>query len=328
MIINYKQAEAWFVALPPQLQYPTHHPHYIENEISQLFERKSLYFLLEDKGDFIYLSGHVPEKSSDIQDVESVRGYGGVVTNVGGPRFTELFERLTSFFKLRGFVIGFLRCTPLLENHEPLISKAFFNRKTVAIPLEKYNGISDFSVRTRTAIRKAIKNKVSSSITSLNSDWKEFYQIYTARMQAIGASDEYCYTLDYFERLASWPHAHLCVAKLDNEIISGAIFITAGNYVEYHLSASTALGMKCASTQLCLAMMSEYWSKKKYHFLHLGGGVTPKLDDSLLFFKAGFSECRYDFFFVKWVIDEARYHDLKENYKSNGKATNKVIFYR
>ncbi|MDP4982517.1 GNAT family N-acetyltransferase [Pseudoalteromonas tunicata] len=328
MIIEYQHALTWFETLPAAQQYPTQHPVYIANEVAQLSKRKSCFLLVQSGSDFLYLAGHVPSSAEQIQDFESVRGYGGVITNTQGPRFAELFEQLTAFLKALGFMVGFIRCTPLLANQIYFRDAAFFDRKTVAIALTQHRGLSDFSVRARTAVRKAIKNQVVATLTNESDDWQAFYHLYNARMQALGATDEYCYSAEYFAALAKWPLAHLCVCKVGDEIVSGAIFIAVGDYVEYHLSASNALGMKYASTQLCLATMSEYWSAQGHHFLHLGGGITLAPDDRLLFFKAGFSELSFDFCFVKWLINETQYLDLKADFENRGLPTNRVIFYR
>ena len=328
MFLEYSQALKVFESLPANKQYPTHHPDYVCNEVKELLGRKPCFIFYQYDDDYIYLSGHIPNNKHAIKDFESVRGYGGIISSFGEGKFNDHWQNITQTMQASGFLIGFIRCTPLLEKYEFSSNSHFIDRKTIAIDLHSKQILSSFSTRTRTAIRKATKNHVIAYIADTQSDWLNFEKLYTTRMQSLSASKEYCYSSRYFKALSQNPHAQLMLCKYKQRIVSGAIFIQTGDYVEYHLSASNADGMKYAATQLCLIFAAEYWQQQNKHYLHLGGGISTDENDALLFFKSGFSKDTYDFFYIQWIIDKEKYTQLKNTYHLAGKPTDRTLFYR
>jgi len=64
------------------------------------------------------------------------------------------------------------------------------------------------------------------------------------------------------------------------------------------------------------------WAKRSgYRRYHLGGGVTSKADDSLLRFKAGFSDLRAPLYTYFCVRDRAVYDRLCERKKAYERET-------
>jgi lipid II:glycine glycyltransferase (peptidoglycan interpeptide bridge formation enzyme) len=129
-------------------------------------------------------------------------------------------------------------------------------------------------------------------------------------MKTINAKDSYYFNQEYFHHLCYLENARHFVAKVEDNIIGGAIFLLQNNILEYHLSASNSLGKKLSATNLLLHNAFLSAQGKGCTHAHLGGGVTATNDDPLLFFKLGFAGKLVPFKMGKYVYNQAIYRDL------------------
>ena len=137
--------------------------------------------------------------------------------------------------------------------------------------------MASYETRARTAIRKAEKNGVISSWATDRESWSLFSKLYSRRMSELNASEEFCFSHDYFIRLMNMHSAHLLLASVDGEVIAGALFLMTDDFMEYHLSASTSEGMRVCATQHLIHTAAEAAAAKRIKYFHLGGGTAKKI---------------------------------------------------
>lgn len=328
MFVEYKAASLWYESLVSDYKYPTLDPRYIQLEAKQGVARRAAFYLIEHGDFFFYLGGYITSVG-EIMDFETPRGYGGVLTNISDQNMLAVLrdECEMTFFK-KGVLCAFIRNIPLFDNHLQLGLESWRDRETIAIDLSVTDLLQSYKTRTRTAIRKAQKNLVTIREAQSPNDWRDFAELYQRRMHQLCADSEYLYSLDYFLSLADYESAHLYLAERDGELLAGCIILRQSNISEYHLSASTQSGMKYAATQACVHFSAEDSQSTGTKYMHLGGGLTDEDNDPLLFFKQGFSNCRFSFYISRWIFNQDSYCALKDEYRCNGKPVNRVIFYR
>jgi hypothetical protein len=110
--------------------------------------------------------------------------------------------------------------------------------------------------------------------------------------------------------------------------VAASIFLHQGTIVEYHLSSSTDIGHKIGATNFLLHRVALFFSKQAT-ILHLGGGLTTDINDSLYVFKSSIGKTRFKYYIGKLIFDIERYHHIKNsNCTNNSHFRDRVIFYR
>ncbi|WMN59382.1 hypothetical protein NI389_14370 [Pseudoalteromonas xiamenensis] len=329
MFIDLVSAKNWFDRLPARYRYPTLDPEYIYIESKQRKLRQSVFYLKEHAGQFYYLSGYLTKSKEGFIDFETPRGYGGLLSNISNLELLKNYQsECEHAFLSKGVLCGFIRNTPLLNNYNALLVESWFDRYTVSIDLNIPDLLPSYKTRARTAIRKALKSGVLVKRAESDEQWQSFALLYSQRMKELGATDEYLYDNSYFHDISKLIGSKLYLAYLHDELVSGCIILESGSYAEYHLSASTKIGMVYASTQACIHIAATESQKNGVQFMHLGGGLSNSDEDALMFFKSGFSDRKHDFVITGWIFDTSKYADLKRKYVQQGKAVNRIIFYR
>ena len=132
----------------------------------------------------------------------------------------------------------------------------------------------------------------------------EFIQLYFETMRRVHAAGSYFFPPAYFEGLCSrlGEHMHLFVCLLEGRVICGGLFGACGGIVQYHLGGTLDDFLKLAPMKLLTDEVRLWGTGQGFGVFHLGGGATPRPDDSLLHFKAGFSDRRHDFCVWRWVL--------------------------
>jgi len=129
----------------------------------------------------------------------------------------------------------------------------------------------------------------------------DFLDMYYETMRRVGASDEYFYDPEYFDRLPSLePYVHLFICHFQDQAICGGLFTLCNGIVEFHLGATRSDFVELSPSKLLFDVVRIWASEQGAHTFHLGGG-TGKPMDSLFHFKAGFSDRRHDFAIWRWT---------------------------
>ena len=139
----------------------------------------------------------------------------------------------------------------------------------------------------------------------------EFVRIYHETMRRVGASDEYLFERDYYEKLAATTElgVQLFVCVLANQAICGGLFTLCDGIVQYHLGATRDDFISLAPMKLAFDTVRLWSNERGAHVMHLGGGVGAQ-EDSLFHFKAGFSDRRHDFAVLRWIVLPDSYESL------------------
>ncbi len=148
---------------------------------------------------------------------------------------------------------------------------------------------------------------------------REFSDIYLQTMRRVRALPYYCFEPEYFSRLATvlGPALELFVVTRNGVVIAGGLFTICDGIVQYHLGGTHDAFVKLGPTSLLFDTVRRWAIDRGARVMHLGGGVGSK-KDTLLHFKAGFSERRHTFETWRWVIEPTAYQELcDENTRRN-----------
>jgi lipid II:glycine glycyltransferase (peptidoglycan interpeptide bridge formation enzyme) len=238
-------------------------------------------------------------------------------------------EKFCLWCAKKNVIAEFIRFHPLLNNHRYFDGDVIDDRPTIWIDLDVDDLMSHYTVRVRTAVRKAEKNGLTIKWVKGSEYISIFYEMYSAAMREIGAAAFYIFPMAYHAELLTWDHSHLAVCTQDGTVIAAAVFIIESVFVGYHLSFSTLQGKKMGATNLLLHTAALRTKEMGCKVLHLGGGSDDRIDNPLLFFKSGFSNLSALFKIGKKIHNPLIYYKMKLEWESKHSSTsNKFLFYR
>lgn len=270
----------------------------------------------------ILLMPYIRKEIDGFFDFETAYGYGGPITNSKDPSWIEdALVEMKKLLKEERYVCGFIRFHPLLGNVR-LCEKqmtTFFDRNTVAIktdqPEEKIWANQVIS-KNRNMIRKAEKNGLEYKAEFDFSSIGEFVQLYNATMSRLAAEEFYFFDEKYYKSFSEnfRDKAFLGTIKKDGELICAALFMYCGDYGHYHLEGSNHTYSSLAANNLLLWKTALELGKMGVKEFHLGGGYNSEPDNSLLKFKKSFSNNMKEFHIGKWIFNEPKYAELKNEW--------------
>jgi hypothetical protein len=253
------------------------------------------------------------------QDATSVYGYAGPLSSL--PHVPERVVRgfqaaLTRGLREEQVVSVFSRLHPLILQ-APLLAGLGECRqtgRTVAIDLTLPPNVQ------RARYRKSHKwgiNKVRRAGVSCRHDadfhyLDAFVQIYHETMRRVGAGSHLFFPRSYFHELVmgSAPHVHLFVCVLADRVVCAGLILECDDVVQFHLSGTRDEYLALAPSKLLLDSVRQWAQARGRRVLHLGGGTTPRAEDTLLHFKTGFSDWTLDFLTWRWVVAPTVYARL------------------
>ena len=130
-------------------------------------------------------------------------------------------------------------------------------------------------------------------------------------MRRFQARHDYFFDRAYFDQLLAGlgPRAHLFVCLLNDEVIAGGLFTLCDGLVQAHLAGSRNRYYELSPNKLLFDAVRLWANKQGARVFHLGGGLGSR-DDSLFYFKTGFSRQRHDFSVWQWVLSPQLYEQL------------------
>ena len=312
-----------------------HLPAYVELEAGREGEACALY--AEEGGDRLLLPlvrqrlRGLPERS----DLASPYGYPSpLLHNPGDAGFaTRALRHAVSFLREQGIVALFGRLHPLLE--APLSAMAAVGQVvehgltvSMDLRLSPEQVWKEMRHGHRYEIRRAERQGF---VATLDHSWRwleEFARLYTETMRRRGASSNYFFSESYFARLreALGERLSLWVVERDGVLACAALFSEVSGIVQYHLSASDPAFTKSEPTKVLINTVRSWAQGRGATDLHLGGGVGAA-NDSLFFFKAGFSARRHPFRSWRVVIDEPLYAELTRTRSPDADVSNLAGFF-
>jgi GNAT acetyltransferase-like protein len=332
MRIDVVTASALYDRLPTSLRLATLSPNYVEIDASRSPDVQATYWCYQEAESFWYHGFHLAALPGvDGFDIQSPYPYGGPLSNSLEVGFlARAWRTYSNWAQKTGIAAEFIRFHPLAENTRFYGGQVAEDRQTVWVNLETEDLTASYETRVRTAIRKAQKSGAKFNWISQKEIADRFPRFYRDGMSAISALPFYFFADAYFEQIARWPSVRLGICSLEHEWLSAGLFLYGGGgCVEYHLGASSDLGKRLSANNLLLHEVALSAKAEGKLCLYLGGGTDRRPNNSLYFYKAGFSKCRATFNVGTARHDLARYERLKNRW-SNLHATNpdNILFYR
>jgi hypothetical protein len=318
-VLTTRQADGWTSALEQCALYDFYHLpayHALAEEqgegVAHLFlyregaYRIALPLLLRDL-DGLW-SG--PSSTPGKRDATSVYGYAGPVCS-----HPDIPEQVVHHFQtaLRGWlrdlrvVNVFSRLHPLVPQRSLLAGLGDFAvSQTVSIDLTQSPAAQNS--RMRRSFREAIKRLRRNGLTCMEdtegSYLKEFCGIYHETMRRVGAAERYFFPLSYFERLREelGSRLHLFVCLWGGKAVCTGLFVSCNGILQYHLGATLDEALHLSPMKLLVDEVRQWATSQGMRILHLGGGTTSSPEDSLLFFKQGFSDRTHEFAAWRWIV--------------------------
>ncbi len=306
---------------------------FLKNSLRYDFYHTQFYHSLENDGVPTILVATITEnfialpliirtiEGSEYRDATSVYGYCGPISNLSFEIIdTELMnyfkDQLRDYFKENNIISVFSRLHPLLDQTNVFegFGELVDLNKTVSIDL------TIPADEQRRVFRKSLKSELNQlrrfGFTIEEAKDKHeidvFIDIYLSTMDKLGASAGYYFSREYFHSFLENKdfESKLLLAKLEEEIVAGAIFTVVGKIMQYHLAGTKQEFARQAPMKLILDEARLLGNSLNLQYLHLGGGVGGEDNDSLFRFKSGFSKDFYQFTIWKWIIDAEKYNEL------------------
>ncbi|MCG6533678.1 MAG: GNAT family N-acetyltransferase [Syntrophales bacterium LBB04] len=331
MKVDYDQALQAYYSLDKIKQIPSLHPFYVCADAKRDESIEPVFFTLKESDKIFYYGFHLGRiPGTEYFDIQSPYGYGGPVASCHDRTFLSEALSHFSWWCIENNVLAeFVRFHPLLENWQYFDGNVIDDRQTVWIDLTVDDLMSSYTTRVRTAIRKAQKSGLRVEWVKSSESLSIFYELYNSAMKEIAADNSYIFPLEYHEALLGWNNSRLAVCRLEGTIVAAALFVVGPSLVEYHLSSSLPQGKKLGATNLMLHEAALHAKQMGYTRMHLGGGTDKQPDNSLLFFKAGFSNHKAVFRIGKKIYQPKIYDQMKMAWQRvRGIESNRVLFYR
>lgn len=331
MEVSYNDAVAIFNSFSPDLQAPSLHPYYVKADAQRDSSLQPVFFVYQEGFDLYYHAFHRSRvNDTGFFDIQSPYGYGGPLsTTEDKPFLAKAWSEFLIWGQQNQILAEFLRFHPLLENWRFFNGEVFDDRSTVWVDLMERDLLMSYKSRVRTAVRKAQKNSLQVEWLKEPQAIRDFIEIYSEAMRGLNAGHFYFFPDSYYQELLNWDQSHLAVCKLGENVLAAAIFLVSGARMEYHLSGSTTLGNQMGATNLLIHEASLLGMNLGCKMLHLGGGIDNNPQNSLLFFKAGFSDCRAFFRIGKQIHLPEVYERMRREWREKyGRPASRVLFYR
>jgi hypothetical protein len=331
MIVDVETATEYYHRLPIHLQFPSYTPQYVVADASRDENILPVFFIYDDGRDFYYHAIHKMLLPNTVySDIQSPYGYGGpVATTIDNEFLHHAWNNYCEWCSEQNLLVEFIRFHPVVSNQKYYLGEHCHDRNTVWIDLTIEDILASYSVRTRTAIRKALKNDLIVEWINGSDFLAVFPDLYRQTMNALQADDFYYFSDRYFQELMEIPNVRLAICRQEQEILACSIFLVSDYSVEYHLSAASNQGKKLCATNLLLHEAALLGKALGCKVLHLGGGTDARDDNPLLFFKSGFSKKLSDFNIGYYIHQPDIYEQMKVEWRLQyGEVNSRVLFYR
>ena len=258
-------------------------------------------------------------ENSLYKDATSVYGYPGPITkNITSDFDYGLFQKELYRFLLEQNIISvFSRLNPFIPYQESCLLKMGDAETLGRVVYLDLNETLDeqwklYHRRLRTYINKSrtiykIKN------ANIRADLDSFIDLYYENMKRVNANKEYFFDKKYFLDLINSSDFEteilLAISRKTGEVAGGAMFIKKNEIIQYHLSGTSEIYLDLNPLKLLIDEMRIRGTQENYSYLNLGGGVGAK-EDSLFYFKSGFSKYTLPFKVWKYIVKRNVYEDL------------------
>ncbi len=264
-----------------------------------------------------------------IKDIQSAYGYGGPISNTDDPQFlTTADHAFKQWARDNSVIAEFLRFHPLIPHGKWYAGEVANNRETVHIDLAA-DLFEQYQTRRRTDVRRFLESGLRVERASPEVMQDIFPGLYKENMDKIGAADDYYFPDSYFDSLFRFEGVENWLAYSGDQVMAGAVILVSARakVAEYFLGAKAQGSEQHRATIGLLHIAAEFYKSMQYRYFYLGGGRSTAADDSLLFFKKGFSSSTSQYQIGSRVYEPQQYTNLK-NMLPHKAATGRVLFYK
>ena len=328
--LGLEEAQSLFQQLPPALRLATLSPVYVAADATRDSALEPVFLCYREENSFWLHSTHRGRVlDTSWHDLQSAYGYGGPVASSDDPAFTaRAWSQYREWCRSSGILAEFVRLHPMAGNERFYCGTILDDRMTVAIPLLGTDPEAAFSTRTRRGIGQAARAGVVAEWHAAEEIRNLFPDFYLRAMEALSADPFFLFPAAYFEALSKLPAVRLMVCRKGGEILSMGIFFWGAEIIEYHLGATSTRGKESYSSHLMFKAAADKGRLDGMRWLYMGGGTNGDADNSLLYFKAGFSDSRFPFRIGYQIIDPVAYDNLRKSLMASGRANLKrILFY-
>lgn len=258
----------------------------------------------------------------DAFDATSPYGYpcplyvGEAAQRVGA----EFLRGFREVLQAEGVCSVFLRLHPLLqvppeiEEHMADQGTVHEHGETVYMDLTRSEEeqFSEVRSRWRTLLRKYRRTGPTARMDDDLVHYERFIDLYYQTMDQAGARREYYFSRPYFLRLRQvlGERLRLCVVDEGGGPSSAILLTICAGIAQYHLAANSLTDGCRDGPKIAIDGVRQWASANDCRVLHLGGGLGGSTDDSLFYFKSGFSKRRATFKTWRFIVDPQRYSEL------------------
>jgi hypothetical protein len=329
-LLSLREAIDVFQTIPAQWQLASLHPQMVEIDASRDALLHPMYWCFEAGDRRLMHSFQLADNPGlAIRDVQSAYGYGGPLSNSDDREFLKAAELAFAQWARDNDVIAeFLRFHPLVPHGKWYAGKIVNNRETVYIDLAG-GLLEQYQARRRTDVRRFLKSDLKVDRVSPHIMAGVFPELYKKNMDQIGATPDYYFSDCYFDSLFSFQGTDNWIAYSGTQAIAGAVMLvsTAAGVAEYFLGAKAPNSDDQKAMIGLLHVAADHYKSASFRYLYLGGGRSVDSDDSLLFFKKGFSSLTGQYQVGSRVYDPENYARLREMLPDKA-ATGRVLFYK
>jgi hypothetical protein len=246
------------------------------------------------------------------RDATSVYGYAGPVASSAelSPDMLSRFRsKLTEALQELNVVSLFSRLHPMIPQAQWLsgLGICHVTQETVSIDLSLSPEAQ--RARYRRSHKESINRLRRQGIQCLHDEkllyLGDFVALYHETMTRVGARPWFFFTRAQIEDLieALQGKFKLFVCKLGDRVLCAATFVACDGILQYYLGGTWNEFLEMAPMKLLMDDVRIWATRQQLKVFHLGGGATARSDDSLLYFKHGFSDRRHQFLTWRWIVD-------------------------
>lgn len=217
------------------------------------------------------------------------------------------------FLKEKGVVSLFVRLHPILNPLSSFpVAYGQLSDPTQTVYVDLTWSLKEIHSKMAKSHRAGVRKLQMMGFTPIMNDFSllhEFIGLYHKTMARLAASEHYFFNESYFEGLMQALKDRLSLIMIrspEGTMVAGGLFLEAGNFVQFHLSATAEEYRSLAPGKLISVAGFEFFKSRGRKIFHYGGGVGGRMD-SLFDFKARFSPLRGNFQVWKAVINEEIY---------------------
>lgn len=262
------------------------------------------------------------------KDATSVYGYPGPLTKNIDSGFDHGFfqKELHRLLREQNIISVFSRLNAFIPHQENCLHNLGRTEtlgRVIYIDLNRTldEQWSDYYKRLKTYINKS-RTIYTIKKGNTTTDLETFIGLYHENMRRVNANEAYFFNKGYFLDLINsrnfGTELLLAIHKESGKIAGGALFTKKNKFVQYHLSGTSERYLDLNPIKLLIDEMRIKGTEENYSYFNLGGGVGSK-EDSLFYFKSGFSKNSIPFKVWKYTVNQKIYEDLVQRRKDIGR---------